>query len=162
MVVYRQIFFFFSQMTLTPEEYKGHTSDPCSPNMCGFLTPGKPGSEPPGLEPTQTTVSLNTAPANATFWHFAATGESPLALEPRQWLRFIHSLSCNFLHLISSLPKQVSTSPAQRNQREKLVWSHLVLPGHLPKRVSLQSCWMPTEFLEINTPQCFADLFSQF
>lgn len=125
-------------MTLTPEEYKGHTSDPCSPDMCGFLAPGKPGSEPPGPAPTQTTVSLNTAPANATFWHFAATGEYPLALKPRQRLRFIRNLSGNFLHLISSLPKHVSTSPAQRNQRETLVWYHLMLPGRLPKRVFIK------------------------
>lgn len=79
---------FLFQTTLTPE-YKGHTSDPCSPNMCGFLTPGKPGSELPGRVPTQTMVNLNTTPANTTFWHFPATGEYPLALKPHQGLRFI-------------------------------------------------------------------------
>ena len=119
MAAYKQIYFFF-QTTLTPEEYKGHTSDPCSPDMCGFPAPGKPGSEPPGPAPTQTTVSLNRAPANAAFWHFAATGKYPLVLKPHQWLRFIHCFSCSFLHLISSLAKRISISPAQTNQRQML------------------------------------------
>lgn len=110
-------------MTRTPEEYKGHTSDPCSPNMCGFPTLGRPGSELPGPVPTQTTLSLNTAPASATFWHFTATVEYPLASSSGAEILYTAPHATSF---ISSLPStarfyQPSTVKLKRN-------THVTLP----------------------------------
>lgn len=147
-------------MTLTPKEYKGHTSDSRSPNMCGFLALGKPGSKPPGPVPTQTTVSLNTVQANATFWHFSATGEYPLSLKPLHWDLYTTSSNA-FTSSLPSWNKFLPVSLAQ-NKREILMW-YLMLPRHLPKSRYLDNCWMPTEILAISTPGCFQEKsFGQF
>lgn len=115
-------------------EDKGHTSAPRSPNLCGFLTLGEPGSQPPGPEPMQTTVSLNTAQANATFWHFPATGEYPWALKPHQWLRFIQNqLPSSPL----SSHSHVSTSPERKNQGGRLY------------DIALWACTQPGKFIRL-------------